>query len=187
MPPHFQPKLSRRHRTLGWRPDEPNAAGLNIRVHAADDGIRAVVNGKDFRLSDNPKDQPENHVRKFAAMLAHYPAAVVINDQPIDTTPYRAKPGIRISRYTGELLSLGHASSVVVQGNFRPTILLEHVLYEPGTHSAAGHYATDYRNAEFAVPDHQDGQPHFARRIRYTAIPGYQSDATPGTAPRERR
>ena len=122
MPPQFQPKLSRLHRTLAWHPDEdsPNAAGLNIRVRSGDDGIHANVNGNDFRLSDNPKDRPESYARKFAAMLAHYPAAVVINDQPLDTTPYRGEPGIRFSRYTGELLSPGHTSGVAVQGNFPP-------------------------------------------------------------------
>ena len=156
--PKFQPKLSRLHRALAWRPDEPNAAGLTIRVHAADDSIHAEVNGNDFLLSDNPKDRPENYIRKFAAMLAHYPAAVVINDEPIDTAPYRAEPGIRFSRYTGDLLNPGHASGVVVQRDFRPTILLEHVLYELGTHSAAGYDATDYLNAHFAVPDRQTGR-----------------------------
>ena len=92
MPPQFQPKLSRRHRTLAWRPDGANAAGLNIRVHAADDGIRAVVNGKDFRLSDNPKDRPENHVRKFAAMLAHSRLPSSLTTSPLTRRPTGPNP-----------------------------------------------------------------------------------------------
>lgn len=187
MPQHFQPKLSRMHRALAWQADGPNAAGLAIRVQAADDGIHAIVNGQDFRLSDNPQDTPSNHIRKFAAMLAHYPAPVSINDEPVATTPYRAEPGIRVSRHTGDLMNPGHTSGGYVQGHFRPTILQDHVLYELGHHSTVGRQHPDYQDADFAASDHQDGQPHFARRVIYTVTPNYQSEGVPLTARKKHR
>ena len=182
MPTQFQPKLSRLHRALAWQPDSANTAGLAIRVHATDDGIHADVNGQDFQLSDNPQDKPDNHVRKFAAMVAHYPAPVTINDEPVCRTPYSAEPGIRISRQTGDLMNPGHTSGEYVQGHFRPTILQDHVLYQLGEHSTVSRRHPDYQDADFAVPDHQDGQPHFARRVLYTVIPSYQSEGIPPTA-----
>ena len=187
MPLTFQPQLTHLHRALAWQPDGPNAAGLAIRVHAADDGIHADVNGHDFRLSDNPQDIPDNHVRKFTAMLAHYPPPVTVNDEPVATTSYHAEPGIRVSRYTGDLMDPGHTSGEYIQGNFRATILQDHVLYELGNHSTVGRQHPDYQDADFAVPDHQDGQAHFARRIIYTVIPSYQSEGIPLTARKNHR
>ena len=120
-------------------------------------------------------------------MLAHYPAPVTVNDEPVPTTPYQAEPGIRVSLHTGNLMDPGHSSGGYVQGNFRATILQDHVLYELGNHSTVGRQHPDYQPADFAVPDHQDGQPHFARRVIYTVIPSYRSEGAPLTARKNHR
>ena len=182
MPNPFQPKLTRLHRAMAWRPDQ---AGLTIRVHAADDGIHADVNGQNFRLTDSLEQPPENLVRKFRRMLAHYPAPVVINDEPVDTTPYRTEFGLWFSAHNGDLMDPGTASSHI-RGPARTGILLDHVWYELGTHSAATDHS-DYAFTHYAVPDQQDEQPHFARRTIYTVAPAYRWEHIPQNAPRHRR
>ena len=183
MPTQFQPELTRLHRALAWRPDH---AGLTIRVHAADDGIHADVNGQDFRLTDRLAQPPEMYVRKFGQMLAHYPAPVVINDEPVATTPYRTEFSLWFYGHNGDLMDSGSASSHI-RGPMRAAILLDHVRYELGTHSAAGADKSDYAFGQYAVPDHQDEQPHFARRAVYTVTPGYRWERIPKTAPQHRR
>ena len=178
----FQPKLTRLHRALAWHPDH---AGLTIRVHAADDGIHADVNGQDFRLTDNLEQTPDKFVRKFSQMLAHYPVPVIINDEAIATVPYRTAFGLWFSSHNGDLMDPGTASSHV-RGPARAAILLDHVRYELGTHSAAADHS-DYAFAHYAVPDRQDEQPHFARRSIYTVAPGYRWERIPQTAPQHRR
>lgn len=182
MPTQFQPKLTRLHRALAWHPDQTS---LKIRVHPADDGINADVNGQDFRLTDSLKQPQENLVRKFRRMLAHYPAPVIINDEAIATTPYRNEFGLWFSAYNGDLMDPDRASSHI-RGPARVGILLDHVWYQLDTHSTAADNS-DHAFTHYVVPDRQDGQPHFARRSLYTVAPTYRWEQIPKNAPQHRR
>ena len=172
----FVPDLAALHQHLACNPSQPQR-NLDIRIASAPDGIYAYINDAGaIRLSDIGTEHTEVHFRQLWAMLCHYPAPVHINDRPIETKPYQHEPGIRVLQHQSSLLHPDPTFNTILQGKGYPAILLDQVLYELDTSPAAQKPGNaDYAGAlEYRIADHQDRQPHFARRTTYQILPTYR-------------
>ena len=151
------------HRKLAYRPGRRT---LSIETFRNDDDLLVCI--------DHAAPVKIPAYVNLARMLAHYPAPVNCNGEPLELTPYRPEAGIAKSGYCGDIMDAQYQSRQPAAGPYQGVILLDGVLYGVGPcpdleHDHRFHSVTTYR-----VPDHQDGQPHYARNSEYCIRPNYR-------------
>ena len=153
------------------------------------DGVYIAVDDWPRIKFDEPGQGLDWTSRRLARMLAHYPVPVSIAGKPAATSPFADEAQIRVERWDGDLMRPHTLSRFhKVRGDYSSAMaLIDHVLYGLNNihrvtrDGVAMEWKPDLdicSGVIYEVPDWQDGQSHYARRMRYMAYPVYRLDTT---------